>query len=141
MHLRLRADQLSSAAAVLRGLVLALAVATAAAASLGSGVEPWRLAAWLADHGGLALAVALGWLVLAPVPLAAAALAHRRTPWPWVGTVTVHLLVPVVLAARFPHLLPGWAWLVVALSVAAGLGSVVTAFPARSSPEDGRPGS
>lgn len=136
MHLRVRADQLSGAPAVLRVLVVVLALATAAAAWLGSGVEPWRLAAWLADHGGLALALALGWLVLAPLPLAGAALLLRRTPWPWVGVVTVHLLVPVVLVARFPHLLPGWAWLVLALGVVVGLASVLTAFPGQG---DGRP--
>lgn len=131
MHLRLRADRL------IRAVVLVVAVATSAAAWAEAGVAPWTLGAWLADHGGVAIAVALGWLVLAPLPLAAAALAHRWTPWPWVGAVTIHLLVPVLLATRFPHLLPGWAWLVVGLSVCAGLASVVTAFPAT----DGRPGS
>lgn len=123
MHLRLRPDQLTRAA------VIVVAVATSAAAWAGAGVDPWSLATWLAAHGGLVLAVALGWLVLAPLPLGAAALVARRSPWPWIGTVTVHLVVPVVLLARFPHLLPGWAWAVVALSVAVGLASVVTAFP------------
>lgn len=134
MHLRLRADQLTRAA------VLVVAVATSAAAWTGSGVGPWTLGTWLAAHGGLPIAVALGWLVLAPLPLAAAAVAHQRSPWPWVVAVTVHLAVPVVLLARFPHVLPGWARLVVALSVVAGLASVVTAFPAITAP-DGRPGS
>ncbi len=138
MHLRVRADQLSHVPAALRALVVVLALANAAAAWLGSGIEPWRLAAWLADHGGLPLALALGWLVLAPLPLVGAALLVRWTPWPWVGVVTVHLLVPVVLVARFPHLLPGWAWIVVALSVVVGLASVLTAFPG---PRGDRPGS
>lgn len=121
---------------MLRVAVLLVALATSAAASLGSGVDPWELAPWLARHGGLGLALALGWLVLAPVPLAVAAL-QRRTPWPWVVVVTLHLAVPVVLLARFPHLLPGWAWAVVGLSVVLGLASVATAFPAPGA----RPGS
>lgn len=122
---------------VLRAAVLLVALATSAAATFGSGIDPWDLAPWLAHHGGLGLALALGWLVLAPVPLAAAALAQRRTPWPWVAAVTIHLAVPVVLLARFPHLLPGWAWAMVALSVLLGLASVATAFPAPGA----RPGS
>lgn len=122
---------------MLRAAVLAVAVATSAAATFGSGIDPWDLAPWLARHGGLGLALALGWLVLAPVPLAVAALLQRRTPWPWVAVVTVHLAVPVVLLARFPHLLPGWAWAVAGLSVALGLVSVATAFPAPGA----RPGS
>lgn len=129
MHLRLRVDQLTRAA------VLVVAVATSAAAWTGGGVGPWSLATWLATHGALPIAAALGWLVLAPLPLAAAAFAARWSPWPWIVAVTIHLAVPVMLLARFPHLLPGWAWGAVALSVVVGLGSVVTAFP------DDRPGS
>ncbi len=116
--------------ALLRAGVLLTALATSAAATFGSGIEPWELGPWLARHGGLGLALALGWLVLAPLPLGVGTALVRRTPWPWVLAVTAHLLVPVVLLARFPHLLPGWAWGVVALSVALGLASVATAFPA-----------
>ncbi|KRB73841.1 hypothetical protein ASE01_17650 [Nocardioides sp. Root190] len=115
---------------LLRAAVLLIALATALVAALGPGIEPWDLAPWLARHGGLPYAVALAWLVLAPAALAAAALGVRRTPWPWVVAVSVHLLVPTLLVARFPHLFPDGTLLLLAASVVLGLASVVTVFPA-----------
>ena len=109
-------------------LVVVAAAAVALALTAGTGVAPWQLVSWFGRYGGPLHASVLTWLVLAPVLLLVAAAAGRRTPWPWVSAVTIELSCLVVVAARFPRVIPDWAWPALAVTVVAGLASVVTAF-------------
>jgi hypothetical protein len=102
------------------GLVL-LAVVTAAPLWALGGL---RLAGLLADDAP-AYAAAIWWVCLAPAPLALALLGTVRTPWPWVGTAAVHLVVLVAVTTRLRHLVPGSVWVGVAVSVVVGVASAV----------------
>ena len=84
------------------------------------------LAGILVDDAA-AYAVVLAWLCLAPLVLGLALVALHRTPWPWVVTTAVHLVVVVAAAARLRHLVPEWAWVGVGASVVLGVASVVVA--------------
>ncbi|MBM9459111.1 hypothetical protein JK386_04295 [Nocardioides sp. zg-536] len=92
------------------------------------GLAPWRLVAWLGEHGGPLHALLAGWLLLAPAPLLLAALLRPRTPWPWAGLVALHLLAVTVVLARFPHLVPAEVWPVLGAAVVVALASVVSCF-------------
>ncbi|WP_193610791.1 hypothetical protein [Nocardioides lijunqiniae] len=100
-------------------------------AVLSSGADVVGLVGWLRERGHPVYAAWLGWVVLAPVVLAAAAWATRRTPWPWVVAVTVQLASLVAAQARLGHLVAAWSWALVAVAVGTGLASVVTAVDGR----------
>jgi hypothetical protein len=106
----------------------AIAIACAAALYLafGTGIDPIELARWLGGHDHAGYAAWLGWVVVAPVVLLAAAWAARRTPWPWVVAVTAHLAALVAGQARLAHLTDGWMWVVLAGAVGVGLTSIAT---------------
>ncbi len=112
------------------GALWLTALAGALLALRGSVVGAWALARWLTDHGGPGYALTLGWVVAAPVLLAAALGVRRRTPWPWVVATTAHLLVLVGAAARLEHLMTPAGWALLATVVALGLASLVSAVPA-----------
>lgn len=121
-------------------LVVLAATALALALTVGTGVAPWRSVPWLGRYGGPVHAVVLGWLIAAPALLLGAAAARRRTPWVWVVAVAVELLAVVVVGARYSRIVPDAAWPALAAVVAAGLASVVTAFPAPAHHRGSGPG-
>ncbi|WP_193614204.1 hypothetical protein [Nocardioides lijunqiniae] len=100
-------------------------------AVLASGADVVGLVGWLRERGHPVYAAWLGWVVIAPVVLAAAAWAARRTPWPWVLAVTVQLASLVAAQARLGHLVHAWSWALVAVAVGIGLASVVIAVDGR----------
>jgi hypothetical protein len=111
--------------------------ALAAVPVLANGADALGLAEWLRAHGHPVYVAWLVWVVAAPLVLAAAAGTVRRTPWPWVASVTVQLGSLVAAQARLGHLLDDWSWAVVVVAVGAGLVSVVTAVDDRSGPAPG----
>ena len=122
------------APSVFRALaVLAVAVAVGLAwfVARGAGVDGVGLARFLLDHGAATYAVGLGWVLVAPLVLVAALVAQRRTPWPWVGAVTLHLAVLLALSLRLRHLVPGAAAGVLACYTVLCLASVLVAVADR----------
>jgi hypothetical protein len=105
-----------------------IACAAAGYVAFGAGVDLLHLARWLAARGYPGYAAWLWWVVLAPAVLVSAALASRRTPWPWVVAVTLYLAGLVAGQARLAHLTDGWTWAVVAAAVVVGLASIVSAL-------------
>lgn len=89
---------------------------------------PWARFLW--RLGAEPFAVALVWAVVAPVPLAVAALA-RRHPWWWVAAVTLHLAALVAVTVRLRHLVPVPLAATVVLLAVVGALSCVAALSAR----------
>jgi hypothetical protein len=108
-----------------------IACAAAAYVAFGAGVDALHLARWLAAHDYPGYAAWLGWMVLAPLVLIGAALGSRRTPWPWVLAVSLHLAGLVAGQARLADLTDGWMWVLVATAVAIGLASIVSVLDDR----------
>jgi len=108
-----------------------VACAAAVYVAFGAGVDSLHLARWLAAHDHPGYAAWLGWVVLAPVVLIGAAVGSRRTPWPWVVAVSLHLTGLVAGQARLADLTDSWMWVLVATAVAVGLTSIVSALDDR----------
>ena len=115
---------------------VALAVVTTYAL-LDRGGDVVGLAGWLREHGHPVYAAWLAWVVVAPVVLAAAGFAVRRTPWPWVAAVTAQLGSLVAAQARLGHLVDAWSWGLVVVATVLGLASIVSAVDRRSGPVAG----
>ncbi len=113
----------------MKWVVVAVAAATSALLlwTLGDPV-PWLRFLWRSGAHGYA--AALGWAVVAPVPLVLAALARRR-PWWWVGVVTLHLAAVVAVAVRLRHLVPAALAIAVVVLVLVGALSCVVALSSR----------
>ncbi|MDT0201581.1 hypothetical protein [Nocardioides sp. AE5] len=92
-----------------------------------SGLSPRWVMTTLVNLGEMWLALWVVWFLLAPVLLLAAALGIRRTPWPWVALVSLHLVSLLVATMRLGHWAPGWAWTTLAVATVAGVASVVLA--------------
>lgn len=105
-----------------------IACAAAVYVAFGAGVDAPHLARWLAAHDYPGYAAWLGWMLVAPLVLAGAALALRRTPWPWVLAVSFHLAGLVAGQARLADLTDSRMWVLVATAVAVGLTSIVSAL-------------
>jgi len=111
-----------------------VALAAVTAYAVLSGGDVVGLAGWLRRHGHLLYAAWLGWVVAAPLVLAATAAVVRRTPWPWVVAVTLQLSSLVAAQARLGHLVDRWSWAVVGVAVVLGLASIVSVVDHRSGP-------
>ncbi|KQZ70199.1 hypothetical protein [Nocardioides sp. Root151] len=67
-------------------------------------------------------------VLLTPLVLLAAAVGVRRTPWPWITAVVLHLASVVAATVRVEHWLSAWAWSALVGAVAVGLWSVAVAL-------------
>lgn len=112
---------------LLAGTVVVGSLAQSWYAVSGAGLDGPALAGLLARHHAAAYAAGLWWVMVAPAPLLAATLAHRRTPWPWVVVVTVHLVVLVALGVRLRHLLSLGAVAALVATVALGVAAAMAA--------------
>lgn len=97
-------------------------------AATGAGLGGPRVAGLLAAHHAVTYAVALWWVMLAPVPLLLAAVGARWTSWPWVAVTTLHLATLAAVAVRLRHLVPDIAWLGLAGVGLVAVASVVASF-------------
>lgn len=92
------------------------------------GPAPDSVIGFLTGSGQTGYAVWFGWLLAAPAVLVVAALLVRRTPWPWVAAVTVHLASVLAGAVVVSHWVAWWGWAALATVVTVGLVSVVAAL-------------
>lgn len=92
------------------------------------GPSPASAFAFLERYDQPGYAAWFGWLLAAPAVLVVAALLVRRTPWPWVAAVTVHLASVLAGAVVVSHWVAWWGWAALATVVTVGLVSVVAAL-------------
>ena len=118
---------------VAAGTLVVLAVAAAAGVTFGTGVGPFRLARWLGGHGGPEYPLWIGWTLVAPIALVAAATPRQRAPWLWITVCALHLIVVAAGVARVAHLAPWWLWAYLVATVAAGAASIVIVGARRES--------